>query len=206
MSPVLFYVADPMCSWCWGFHPVLMKVVDALQPDVTLRYVMGGLAKDSDDPMPAETREYVQINWRQVMQETGAEFNWDFWTNCQPRRSTYPACRAVIAAGFQREASIPEMFHRIQRAYYKEARNPSDSETLIALAEEVGLDKSRFERDLFSSETEDQLQEDFSLRRSLGVREFPGLVIGNERDKLCVVRGYSDFETTIARLDEFLSK
>ena len=206
MLPVLYYVAYPMCSWCWGFHPVLMKVVDALPSDIKLRYVMGGLAKDSDDPMPAETQEYVQINWRQVMQETGAEFNWEFWANCQPRRSTYPACRAVIAAGSQREASIPEMFHRIQRAYYQEARNPSDSETLIALAEEIGLDKSRFERDLRSPEIEDQLQEDFSLRRSLGVREFPSLVIGNESNRSCLVRGYADSETTLSRLEEYLNK
>ncbi|MDH5427723.1 MAG: DsbA family protein, partial [Nitrospirota bacterium] len=26
MSPTLIYVADPMCSWCWGFSPVLEEI------------------------------------------------------------------------------------------------------------------------------------------------------------------------------------
>ena len=26
MSVEIIYVGDPMCSWCWGFHPVLMAV------------------------------------------------------------------------------------------------------------------------------------------------------------------------------------
>ena len=148
MSSILYYVADPMCSWCWGFKPVLDEVRTALPKGISLVYVMGGLAKDSDEPMPEETRQYVQMNWRQVTEEAGATFNWDFWTNCQPRRSTYPACRAVLAASAQQENSVPEMFEAIQRAYYQEARNPSDNATLVALADEIGLDKRRFEYDL----------------------------------------------------------
>ena len=31
----------------------------------------------------------------------GVRFNFDFWTHCTPKRSTYPACRAVIAARAQ---------------------------------------------------------------------------------------------------------
>ena len=94
--PTLYYVADPMCSWCWGFTPTIA----ALQADdrCALRYVMGGLARDSDEPMPAAMRAYVQDAWREVAQRTGASFNWDFWSQCQPRRATYPACRAVLAA------------------------------------------------------------------------------------------------------------
>ena len=35
------------------------------------------------------------------------------------------------------------MFEAIQRAYYQEARNPSDIVVLIALAGEIGLDTQR---------------------------------------------------------------
>ena len=88
MSETLYYVADPMCSWCWGFQPVLGRVKAALPEEVTLRYVMGGLAKDTDEPMPEETRAYVQNAWREVSATTGARFNWDFWSRCKPRRSS----------------------------------------------------------------------------------------------------------------------
>ena len=71
----LLYVADPMCSWCWGFHSVLEQVRDAFRGG-HIQYVMGGLARDSDDPMPEETQAFVQDQWRKVTEMTGAEFNW----------------------------------------------------------------------------------------------------------------------------------
>ena len=46
----LIYVADPMCSWCWGFQPVLESVRKILEGD-GIQYVMGGLAKDTSDPL-----------------------------------------------------------------------------------------------------------------------------------------------------------
>ena len=48
----LYYVADPMCSWCWGFQPVLEKVKEAVPEELSPVYIMGGLARDTDDPMP----------------------------------------------------------------------------------------------------------------------------------------------------------
>lgn len=204
MSSVLYYVADPMCSWCWGFRTGLLAVEEALPRQVPLVYVMGGLAKDSDEPMPEEVRVYVQRNWREVTETTGARFNWDFWTVCKPRRSTYPACRAVLAAKAQHPDAVPAMFHAIQRAYYQEARNPSDAETLVALAGELALDVERFARDLVSPETDADLHEAFALRRRLGVKQFPSLVLRRNGEQACIVRGYAETDVALARLKDAL--
>ena len=95
----LYYVHDPMCSWCWAFRPVLLELKAKLPDTIEFIRLLGGLAADSDDPMPEETRHYVMDNWKRIQQQLpDTEFNYDFWTTCTPRRSTYPACRAVIAA------------------------------------------------------------------------------------------------------------
>ena len=65
-SPTLYYVIDPMCSWCWAFKPEWEKVRAGLPQDVGVRYVMGGLAPDSDEPMPAQMRDYLQNVWRTI--------------------------------------------------------------------------------------------------------------------------------------------
>jgi putative protein-disulfide isomerase len=171
----LIFILDPMCSWCWGFRPVFEQLKQALPDGVQLQYVMGGLAPDSDEPMPQETRNYVKSQWKQVSSETGAEFNWEFWQCCEPRRSTYPSCRAVIAAGLQNDSARPEMIYAIQRAYYLNAKNPSDQDTLIACAQEIGLDEEQFKSDIQSELVEEQLQEELNLRRQLGVTGFPAL-------------------------------
>ena len=206
MESQLYYVGDPMCSWCWGFRPVLREIVSVLPESVPVVYVMGGLAKDSDAPMPEATRAYVQRNWRDVAATTGAEFNWDFWRKCKPRRSTYPACRAVLAARAQREDAVPELFDAIQSAYYREARNPSDIETLTAVAGSLSppLDMGRFERDIRSPEIEADLQAGFNLRRALGVREFPSVVVRHGDAQTDVVRGWANAETAMAKLEKAL--
>jgi len=197
----LYYVADPMCSWCWGFAPVLATIVRALPPGVPLQYVMGGLAPDSDEPMPGAVREYVQSAWDAVEQRTGARFNREFWVRCAPRRSTWPACRAVLAAAAQRADAGPAMFRAIQHAYYLDARNPSDRDTLVALARELpGVDAERFDHELDSGENRARLQADFELRDRLGVSAFPTLVLEAEGRKLQLVRGHAPEAEVMRRL------
>ena len=37
----LLYFADPMCSWCWGFSPVVEELGTRYQVRATLAVVMG---------------------------------------------------------------------------------------------------------------------------------------------------------------------
>jgi len=195
---VLIYVHDPMCSWCWGFSPVLDRLMSDLPNEVGVRRLLGGLAPDSAVPMPDTTRDYVQGQWRRVQQVIpGTEFNFDFWTRCAPRRSTYPACRAVIAARSQGRHFDPAMTRAIQRAYYLEARNPSDIATLVDLARETGLDPELFEHDLESSATRRQLDDEIAEARTLGVRGFPSLVMEVDGTHQAVAVRYRDHRPMI---------
>lgn len=170
----ILYVADPMCSWCWGFAPTL-EALREIAPGVPIRIVLGGLAPDSDDPMEASMRSYVQQAWKDVAQSCGVDFNFDFWKICQPRRSTYPSCRAVLVArAFGLES---EMFRAIQHAYYQEARNPADLDVLTDIAVNLGIEKVKFLESMQAPETESALQAEFQLRNDLGVRSFPSLGI-----------------------------
>ena len=97
---ILYYVHDPMCSWCWGFRPTWQKIQEGLSDDVEVRYLLGGLAPDSQEPMPKSMQLDIASYWGKIQQHiSGTEFNFDFWEKCKPRRSTYPACRAVLLHG-----------------------------------------------------------------------------------------------------------
>ncbi|MDG2143331.1 MAG: DsbA family protein [Planctomycetota bacterium] len=187
MSIKLLYVVDPMCSWCYGFKSALDEVLPELNPNVQPELVLGGLAPDSDEPMDAETRSYVQQAWHAVTAQTGATFNHGFWTACKPRRSTYPSCRAVIVA---REVDLAwEMLAAIQRAYYLEARNPSDEDTLVALAEELGIDGEAFRGRFRDPEIEEALQAHLRLRTQLRAMSFPSIAMSHGRKPKLIASG-----------------
>lgn len=203
VSPTtLYYIHDPMCSWCWAYRPVLKGLRDNLPAGISWQNVLGGLAPDNDQPMPESTRQMIQGHWRQIQSTIGTPFNFDFWTKCQPSRDTYKACRAVIAAS--RQQAEEGMIEAIQKAYYLRAMNPSDPATLIDLADELGLDRSLFEQDLGSVETENELQRQFALRRELDVWSFPSLVLVHDSVRSPVRHDYQNFDAALSDIQSCL--
>lgn len=201
MSKKLIYVHDPMCSWCFGFSKVHQQLAEQLPGNVALIRLLGGLAPDTDEIMPESTRQMVQQNWRRIEQHIpGVEFNYDFWTKCQPRRTTYPACRAVIAAREQGDEYDISMTRQIQQAYYRQARNPSDNETLIELAGEIGLDQERFSAQLVAEHTQQRLLDEIANTRAIGVSGFPSLVLQNDDGLQSVLVNYTDVNAVLEQI------
>ena len=60
MSATLHHVHDPMCSWCWGFESTRQAIFDALDDRLQIRRLVGGLAPDSDAPMPESMQQMLQ--------------------------------------------------------------------------------------------------------------------------------------------------
>lgn len=173
---VLIYVHDPMCSWCWAFGRSLDHLLGLLPEYVSLQRLLGGLAPDSDVPMDAPMRAYLQATWRRIeMQVPGTRFNFDFWRLNTPYRQTWPACRAVIAARTLDRESEEDMIGAIQRAYYEQARDPSDPQVLSSLAAEIGLARDRFEALCARPETQVTLNAEMSRAHALDAHGFPSL-------------------------------
>jgi putative protein-disulfide isomerase len=174
----LYYVHDPMCSWCWGFSRTWQQLQNELPTHIEIIRLLGGLAADTDNLMPADMRNKLADTWRRIAaQIPGVEFNFDFWQQCTPRRATYPACRAVIAARQQGRENDIAMTQAIQHAYYLQARNPSEETTLVALAGELGLDTEGFIQELRAGHTHTQLLGEIAESRRMHADSFPSLVL-----------------------------
>ena len=193
MKAVLIYVHDPMCSWCWGFTSVYQQLVDQLPEDIEIRRRVGGLAPDSDLPMPESMQQMLQQTWMRIEQTIpGTRFNHDFWSQCAPRRSTYPACRAVIAARGQGESYDFLMTSQIQQAYYLQARNPSDNSTLIELSDEIGLDSTQFANDLEDPKIDELLVNEINQSRAIGIDSFPSLMLEQDGQYTRILSNYTE--------------
>lgn len=197
----LYYVHDPMCSWCWAYRPILAQVERGLQNHgVSIVKLLGGLAPDTDQPMPIERQQQLQGIWRTIEEQTGTQFNHAFWKACSPRRATWPACRAVIAASLQNAEQA--MIYAIQAAYYLRAMNPSEEDTLLQLADELGLDFDRFAADLASDKVANTLEENIQLARQMPVRGFPSWVLDYQGEYHSIALDYHSHVTTLASLGD----
>lgn len=203
MSATLYYVHDPMCSWCYAFRPVWQHIKANLPSSIRVQYVLGGLAADSNVPMPEATQRYIQQQWHKIEATVpGVTFNYAFWERCEPRRSTYPACRAVLLAreqGLDKEVAMIEV---IQTAYYQLAQNPSDTEVLFWLAEKTWLDVYDFAERLHSDETKVALEQEIRFARNIGGDHFPSLFLQrSDSDAVMPVpHSYTDAGMTLTAL------
>lgn len=205
VKTVFYYVHDPMCSWCWAHRPQWALFEQALGAlDVPVEYVLGGLAPDSDVPMPEAQIAAVSGYWKKIEALLGTQFNHDFWTENTPRRSTYPACRAVLAAAWQ--GAEAAMIGALQHAYYLRAMNPSDQSTHKLLAQELNLDVAKFMSDLNSEALEKAFVEQLDFARSLPIQGFPSMVLQHEKQLQPIALDYKDYRGALAQVQEILPR
>ncbi len=168
--------------------------------------VLGGLAPDTNEPMPETMRAMIRQTWQKIERRVpGVHFNYDFWTNNTPVRATYPACRAILAARKQRAAAETEMRRAIQKAYYQKALNPSRPEILTQCACEIGLDAVLFAADLISTDVEAALENELRMASTMCVFSFPSLRF-QYRDKLYSISiEYSDDEKMLNEIEAIMA-
>ncbi len=174
-----------MCAFCWAFRPTWASIQAELAQDKTrpiqIVSLLGGLAPDSDEPMPTEMQTKISGIWRYIEEKIpGTRFNHDYWQKQQARRSTYPSCRAVMAAKMLDTQLEDRMTLAVQQAYYLNALNPSNDDTLIDCAVSIGLNKTAFIEQYQSHACDLAFQEEMAQCRSLGINSFPSLVLSKD--------------------------
>lgn len=205
MNHTLYYIHDPMCSWCYAFGPVLAQLQQGLPESVKVERLLGGLAPDTTTPMDGEMRQRLEATWRRIEKSVpGTHFNFDFWHNCTPFRSTYPSCRAVIAATAQGAEYDEVMTKAIQQAYYQQGRNPSEQETLIDIADEIGLEREAFRQAIASAETEAELQRQIAFATRIGAESYPALILSIDGSRWPVGIDYNDPAPMLDTIDFLL--
>jgi putative protein-disulfide isomerase len=193
-----------MCSWCYAFRESLAILKQQLPPQVTFYNVLGGLAADSVEPMAESMQHMIQQSWQKIEYTIPSiHFNFDFWKNNIPTRSTYPACRAVLVA--QQYQRATKMVAQIQYAYYQNAQNPSDIKVLIECAQKIGLNIIKFEQDLLSDMIEQKLQQQLDLCSDLNITSFPSLRLKIHGHIHLVEIQYRDPHIILKTIDSLLS-
>lgn len=196
----ILYYTDPYCTWCWGSEPILRHIEETYGKQIKITYKMGGLVENIDrfyDPLNRiSTVEQVAPHWLEASQRHGMPVDVKVFEEIKSDfKSTYPANIAYKAAQFQGAELAEKFLRRMREAAASERQHIHRAEVLIKLAEEVGLDKERFAKDLKSKKAEEDFWADLYEARSQGISGFPTFVIRNQEGQEIMLHGYRSFET-----------
>ncbi len=201
----LLYFADPMCSWSWGFAPVIERLVASAGDSLSVRPVMGGLAPGAFQPLSTPTKVEMRHHWEQARQQTGQTFDFEFFEREGFIYDTEPACRAVVAVRKLRPQATLGYLARVHEAFFAEGANPTDLWVLRTLAAEQGVDRDQFAACMEELDTYEETRADFDMSRELGVAGFPTLLgLGGDRPRV-ICQGFMPLDGILDQLDRITS-
>jgi len=202
----LVYFADPMCSWCWGFAPVIEKIASVYGKELPISVVMGGLRAGNIKPMDQPMKNDIQGHWLQVHDRTGQKFNTSFFDRDGFVYDTAPACRAVVAVRRARPGSELEFLRVLHEAFYRYDIDLTSGPELMQIAIDFGFTKEQFAENFSGDVCSDELASDFNLTLQNGIRAFPALLGGSSNDRfMALTHGYKSFEELQPSLDRLIS-
>ncbi|OZA14798.1 MAG: protein-disulfide isomerase [Hydrogenophilales bacterium 17-62-8] len=203
-APLLWYFADPMCSWCWGFSPAIEALRETYHDRLKIALVLGGLRPGTTAPMTAAARDEILHHWQQVHARSGQPFRFDGALPDGFIYDTEPASRAVVTAGGLDPSTIFAMFQAIQTAFYAEGRDVTQPAVLAELAAGLGIDMAAFQHAFDSDAARTRTQAHFAHSRKAGVRGFPTLILqrGEQLDR--ITDSWQPLDAVQAELDRLL--
>jgi putative protein-disulfide isomerase len=189
----LIYVGDPMCSWCWGFSPVL----DGLQQNLglPLRVMLGGLSTgDAVEEVDDRLAGMLAHHWHQVHEASGQPFDHRILERRGWRYDTELPCRAVVAMRELAPERTKEFFDRLHRAFYAEGIDITVAAPYPELVGSVVPDVDAFMASLGSELTNQRTLEDFVTSRQLGIGGYPTLLLRRGTELAMATKGWASLD------------
>lgn len=207
----LIYIADPMCSWCYGFGPELTTLLGGL-PDMQLELIVGGLRAGNTEVMDDELKATLLSHWKKVAETSGLPFSDHALSHDGFVYDTEPACRAIVATGLLAPQAALDVFHAIQHGFYAEGLDTTKGDVLAAIAVKTlhnggfDIDETGFLDTWNSEEAKAATQADFTQTQRWGVRGFPTLVLEHAGELHLVTSGFVRTEVLVDRLQAVIDR
>lgn len=177
--PVLTYVFDAYCGWCYAFRPALGALIAHVGDRADLRVVNGGLFVDTDI-RPIRELTHIPGAMVRIREVTGVVFGPGFldvlragWHRCD----SLAAARGVLAlhrAGPDRVATATDA---VLTAFFRDGRDLNAPDTFGELARDLGLDADAVVGYATSTVSTDAARRDFARAATLRVGGYPTLLL-----------------------------
>ncbi len=193
----ILLVLDPMCSWCWGFHPVVESLrTESASHGYTLSLVMGGLRTSGEMVWDADAKAYLRYNWRAIEQRTGQIFGDTLFEKEHFDYDTYPSCKAVLTVRELWGTAVAFSYlAEIQKAFYVRGEDITSLECLLGYIKE---DQKVFLDYYHSEQAQTMLANDFSKARAMGANAFPSIVKIDNAGHMFCMKGYRTLDEIIS--------
>lgn len=205
----LYYITDPLCSFCWVFEPTLRKFryqyAKYIHNDTT---VMGGMIEKwenfgGDGANGITNAVDVAKHWREIGDYTRMVIDGRIWLD-EPIDSSFPSSQVyqVVRRDYPEKASL--FLRKLRETVMMWNQDISKAEVVTGILEEMDLNAGEIWQEANSFEGRMLLNGDLGLAQALTVSGFPTVVMVNGDNQGIKVVGAQSYEALIEALQQIL--
>lgn len=203
-NPVLLYVTDPMCAWCYGFTHVIRRLRALWHGRLTVEVIAGGLNPYAQEPITREEKERLAISWHRVQERTSLPFNYGLFLNREFVYNTEPAARALHVVRRLRPALTLEILRALHSAFYADGLNLTDPLVLAQVIRPFGIKENLFFTLFEAEDLIEETEKEFEFVQMIGVTDFPSVFVEGGMGPELLVKGFCQLDELESRLLQHL--
>lgn len=205
----IMYCFDPLCGWCYGFSPVIMKLEEQFGDKINFNAYAGGMVTGERVAPIGETFSYIKNALQTVEQRTGVQFGDGFKELLEEgtyRYNSEPPSQALVLFKSVTQGSSIKLAHLLQEAIFYEGTSLNEAENLARIVEKAGLDAEAFMQLYKQPKYRDKTYEEIAFVQKLGVSGFPTLLYRQDRQLYALSRGYQAYEPLQEMISQILEE
>lgn len=208
IKDTIYYVYDPLCSWCYGFSPVIKKLKNSFKNEFNFEVVSGGMQSGERKQPVSVIRAYLKGAYKNVTERTGVEFGDKFMAVLEDGTRMLDSVPPSIALSVIKELKPEETLNfaaTIQEAIYYDGMDWNLVEAYIPYLENFKIDPEDFRRKFEDPIYKEKTLEDFKMAANFGVTGFPTVILKKDDKYYLIAQGFIPFEGLKATIEQVLN-
>ncbi len=199
-NPLLLYVTDPMCAWCYGFTPVIRRLRALWFGRLSVQVMVGGLHPYVQDPLTSAEKDKLAVSWHRAQGKSNLPFDYSFFLQKEAVYDTEPACRALLTVRHLRPGLTLEVLRALHSAFYADGWDITDTQVLVEVLRPFGIPENLFLAVFETDEIYQQTQDEFKMVEEMGVSTLPSVYLEHPMGPRLISRGFCELPELEERL------
>lgn len=208
IKDTIYYVYDPLCSWCYGFSPVIKKTKTIYKDQFNFEVISGGMQSGERKQPVSAIRDYLKGAYKDVTARTGVEFGDKFMEVLEEGERMLDSIPPSIALSIVKDLKPEQALNfaaSIQEAIYFDGFDWNSEDAYLPYIEDYDLDPEDFKRKFNEAYYLEKTLKDFKLAANFGVTGFPSVILKKDDKYYLIAQGFIPFEQLDATIKQVLT-
>ena len=208
-KPILLYVYDPLCGWCYGFSPVMVQLYKEYNDTIEFDVISGGMVVGDRIGPLSDKAPFIKGAFKTVEDKMNVKFGDKYINEVLAEgtaiQTSIPASKLLVAFKSLDNSKAILFAHELQNAIYYHGVHPDYMASLLDNCDSFGVSKENIMTIATSEQVIPVMEHDFEMSSRLGVTGFPTVFVIKDNTINVVARGADSYENVKANIDSILS-